>query len=89
MEHAPSNARHRTGLLCFRVGGSISRLTMSVEYLIVCQYRIDIMQVGWIVCAFFSLVATFASFWLIGKHLKWYTNVSRLDEVVMCAHCSP
>jgi hypothetical protein len=34
-------------------------------------------QVGWIVCAFFSMVATVTSFWLIGKHLRWYTNVSR------------
>ncbi|EIN06704.1 DUF300-domain-containing protein [Punctularia strigosozonata HHB-11173 SS5] len=31
-------------------------------------------QVGWIVSGFFMMVAIVASFWLINKHLQWYTN---------------
>ncbi|EPQ55002.1 DUF300-domain-containing protein [Gloeophyllum trabeum ATCC 11539] len=31
-------------------------------------------HVGWIVCGFFTLVSLVASFWLINKHLQWYTN---------------
>ncbi|KAJ2916305.1 hypothetical protein MD484_g4124, partial [Candolleomyces efflorescens] len=33
-----------------------------------------ISQVGWIVCGSFTAVAAVASFWLINKHLQWYTN---------------
>ncbi|KAJ7496997.1 organic solute transporter Ostalpha-domain-containing protein [Mycena latifolia] len=31
-------------------------------------------HVGWIVAGFFTLVAVIASFWLVNKHLQWYTN---------------
>lgn len=31
-------------------------------------------HVGWIVAGGFATVATVASFWLIDKHLQWYTN---------------
>lgn len=31
-------------------------------------------DVGWIITGFFTIVATVASFWLINKHLQWYTN---------------
>ncbi|KAI0032129.1 organic solute transporter Ostalpha-domain-containing protein, partial [Vararia minispora EC-137] len=31
-------------------------------------------DVGWIVCTFFTLIACGVSFWLINKHLMWYTN---------------
>ncbi|KAJ2931295.1 hypothetical protein H1R20_g5808, partial [Candolleomyces eurysporus] len=31
-------------------------------------------HVGWIVCGSFTAVAAVASFWLIDKHLQWYTN---------------
>ncbi|OBZ74228.1 hypothetical protein A0H81_05950 [Grifola frondosa] len=32
------------------------------------------MRVGWIVSGCFTIVAMVASFWLINKHLQWYTN---------------
>ncbi|THV07774.1 DUF300-domain-containing protein [Dendrothele bispora CBS 962.96] len=31
-------------------------------------------HVGWIVSSFFTIVAIIASFWLINKHLQWYTD---------------
>ncbi|KAF8160849.1 organic solute transporter Ostalpha-domain-containing protein [Crassisporium funariophilum] len=31
-------------------------------------------HVGWIISGSFALAATFISFWLISKHLRWYTN---------------
>lgn len=31
-------------------------------------------DVGWIVSGFFTIIATVTSFWLINKHLQWYTN---------------
>ncbi|KAF7362162.1 hypothetical protein MVEN_00562300 [Mycena venus] len=31
-------------------------------------------HVGWIVAGFFTIVATITSFWLVNKHLVWYTN---------------
>ncbi|KAJ6558437.1 organic solute transporter Ostalpha-domain-containing protein [Mycena vulgaris] len=31
-------------------------------------------HVGWIVAGFFTVVAVIASFWLVNKHLRWYTN---------------
>ncbi|KAF7782359.1 hypothetical protein Agabi119p4_1735 [Agaricus bisporus var. burnettii] len=31
-------------------------------------------HVGWIVTGCFTVVATIASFWLVNKHLQWYTN---------------
>ncbi|KAJ7129004.1 organic solute transporter Ostalpha-domain-containing protein [Mycena crocata] len=31
-------------------------------------------HVGWIVAGFFTVVAVIASFWLVNKHLQWYTN---------------
>ncbi|KAF5325855.1 hypothetical protein D9611_000018 [Ephemerocybe angulata] len=31
-------------------------------------------HIGWIICGCFTAVATVASFWLINKHLQWYTN---------------
>ncbi|KAL4266333.1 DUF300-domain-containing protein [Pleurotus pulmonarius] len=35
---------------------------------------IQVYHVGWIIAGFFAAVATVASFWLINKHLQWYTN---------------
>ncbi len=32
-------------------------------------------HVGWIVATSFTLIAMATSFWLIIKHLQWYTNV--------------
>jgi hypothetical protein len=32
-------------------------------------------DVGWIVSGFFTVIAIVTSFWLINKHLQWYTNV--------------
>ena len=32
-------------------------------------------DVGWIITGFFTIVATVVSFWLINKHLQWYTVV--------------
>jgi hypothetical protein len=50
------------------------------------SHRIDWTQtsfvahdVGWIITAFFTIVATVASFWLINKHLQWYTVVRSLS----------
>ncbi|KAI0794133.1 organic solute transporter Ostalpha-domain-containing protein [Fomes fomentarius] len=31
-------------------------------------------NIGWIVSSAFTLIAIGVSFWLIGKHLQWYTN---------------
>ncbi|KAI0072425.1 DUF300-domain-containing protein [Panus rudis PR-1116 ss-1] len=31
-------------------------------------------HVGWIITGFFTIVAIMTSFWLINKHLQWYTN---------------
>ncbi|KAJ7287291.1 DUF300-domain-containing protein [Mycena rebaudengoi] len=31
-------------------------------------------HVGWIVAAFFTITAMVTSFWLVAKHLRWYTN---------------
>ncbi|GLB37386.1 putative organic solute transporter Ostalpha [Lyophyllum shimeji] len=31
-------------------------------------------HVGWIIAGFFAMVATGVSFWLVDKHLQWYTN---------------
>ncbi|KAG9220647.1 hypothetical protein CCMSSC00406_0003746 [Pleurotus cornucopiae] len=35
---------------------------------------IQVYHVGWIIAGFFAAVATVASFWLINKHIQWYTN---------------
>ncbi|TFK88433.1 DUF300-domain-containing protein [Polyporus arcularius HHB13444] len=37
---------------------------------VVIQYH----HIGWIVCSALTLVAMGVSFWLINKHLRWYTN---------------
>ncbi|TFK75468.1 DUF300-domain-containing protein [Pluteus cervinus] len=34
----------------------------------------QIYHVGWIICGFFTIIATVVSFWLVNKHLRWYTN---------------
>ncbi|KAF8653287.1 hypothetical protein AX16_003989 [Volvariella volvacea WC 439] len=34
----------------------------------------QVYHVGWIICGFFTLIATVVSFWLVNKHLQWYTN---------------
>ncbi|KAJ7125042.1 organic solute transporter Ostalpha-domain-containing protein, partial [Mycena epipterygia] len=31
-------------------------------------------QVGWIIAGFFTVIAVITSFWLVNKHLQWYTN---------------
>lgn len=31
-------------------------------------------HIGWIIAGFFTIVATAVSFWLVNKHLQWYTN---------------
>ncbi|KDQ55177.1 hypothetical protein JAAARDRAFT_208908 [Jaapia argillacea MUCL 33604] len=38
--------------------------------------------VGWIVSGFFAAVAIAASFWLINKHLQWYTNKKEQRYIV-------
>jgi hypothetical protein len=39
-------------------------------------------DVGWIVCGFFTLIASTASFWLIWKHLTYYTCPSQQRHIV-------
>ncbi|KAI0312894.1 organic solute transporter Ostalpha-domain-containing protein, partial [Amylostereum chailletii] len=39
-------------------------------------------DVGWIVCAFFTIVACVTSFWLVNKHLQWYTNKKEQRYIV-------
>ncbi|KAI0061163.1 DUF300-domain-containing protein [Artomyces pyxidatus] len=39
-------------------------------------------DVGWIICGFFTIVASITSFWLIGKHLQWYTNKAEQRYIV-------
>ncbi|KAI9064028.1 hypothetical protein FKP32DRAFT_588534 [Trametes sanguinea] len=41
-------------------------------------------HIGWIVSSAFTLVAMGVSFWLIDKHIRWYTNV----EIRAALHCS-
>ncbi|KAJ7729523.1 organic solute transporter Ostalpha-domain-containing protein [Mycena maculata] len=31
-------------------------------------------HVGWIVAGFFTIISVITSFWLVNKHLQWYTN---------------
>ncbi|KAJ7039115.1 organic solute transporter Ostalpha-domain-containing protein [Mycena alexandri] len=31
-------------------------------------------HVGWIIAGFFTVIAVITSFWLVDKHLQWYTN---------------
>jgi len=31
-------------------------------------------HVGWIVAGFFTIIACVTSFWLVDRHLQWYTN---------------
>ncbi|TFY76511.1 hypothetical protein EWM64_g7501 [Hericium alpestre] len=38
--------------------------------------------VGWIVCASFTIIAIVTSFWLINKHLQWYTNKQEQRYIV-------
>ena len=39
-------------------------------------------DVGWIICGFFSLIATTASFWLVWKHLTYYTCPQQQRHIV-------
>ncbi|CAK5281816.1 unnamed protein product, partial [Mycena citricolor] len=39
-------------------------------------------QVGWIVAALFTLAAMVTSFWLVNKHLSWYTNKREQRHIV-------
>lgn len=39
-------------------------------------------QIGWIVSGCFTIAAVVISFWLIGKHLQWYTNVCLIASSV-------
>jgi len=39
-------------------------------------------DVGWLVSGFFTIVAIVASFWLINKHLQWYTNKAEQRYIV-------
>ncbi|EJD46875.1 DUF300-domain-containing protein, partial [Auricularia subglabra TFB-10046 SS5] len=39
-------------------------------------------HVGWIVSGFFASVAVVTSFWLIDKHLVWYTNKAQQRQIV-------
>jgi hypothetical protein len=45
-------------------------------------------DVGWVVCSFFTIIACAVSFWLINKHLMWYTNV-RLRSSCLAAYSNP
>ncbi|KAH9996669.1 organic solute transporter Ostalpha-domain-containing protein [Russula compacta] len=40
-------------------------------------------DVGWVIASFFTIVATATSFWLINKHLQWYTNVHIIRLLLM------
>ncbi|TRM61916.1 organic solute transporter Ostalpha-domain-containing protein [Schizophyllum amplum] len=39
-------------------------------------------HIGWIVAGFFTLIACGVSFWLIDKHLQWYTNKHEQRHIV-------
>lgn len=39
-----------------------------------------LLQIGWLVSGVFTIAATVISFWLMNKHLQWYTNVSVPSE---------
>ncbi|KAF8518204.1 organic solute transporter Ostalpha-domain-containing protein [Gautieria morchelliformis] len=39
-------------------------------------------DVGWIVAGIFTVVATVVSFWIIGKHLMWYTKKRQQRYIV-------
>ncbi|KAJ6497755.1 organic solute transporter Ostalpha-domain-containing protein [Mycena sanguinolenta] len=39
-------------------------------------------HVGWLIAGFFTVVATITSFWLVNKHLVWYTNKKEQRYIV-------
>ncbi|KAJ7074400.1 organic solute transporter Ostalpha-domain-containing protein [Mycena amicta] len=39
-------------------------------------------HVGWIVASFFTIIAVITSFWLVNKHLQWYTNKKEQRYIV-------
>ncbi|KAJ7209681.1 organic solute transporter Ostalpha-domain-containing protein, partial [Mycena pura] len=39
-------------------------------------------HVGWIVASFFTAIAVVTSFWLVNKHLQWYTNKREQRQIV-------
>lgn len=60
-------------LIIFRISSSC--MNNSTYYNFVFFLRLP--QVGWLVTGFFTIIATVTSFWLINKHLQWYTNVCK------------
>ncbi|PPQ62953.1 hypothetical protein CVT24_006193 [Panaeolus cyanescens] len=47
-------------------------------------------HIGWIVSGCFALIAIITSFWLVRKHLQWYTNPAYAEtRTKMCAHLPP
>ncbi|TFK23673.1 DUF300-domain-containing protein [Coprinopsis marcescibilis] len=39
-------------------------------------------HVGWLLCGVFAVISTGVSFWLIDKHLQWYTNKKEQRYIV-------
>ncbi|KAF7375876.1 hypothetical protein MSAN_00002000 [Mycena sanguinolenta] len=39
-------------------------------------------HVGWLIAGFFTIIATITSFWLVNKHLVWYTNKKEQRYIV-------
>ena len=37
-------------------------------------------QIGWIIAGSFAIISTITSWWLINKHLQWYTYVCFLTN---------
>jgi hypothetical protein len=63
----------------FKVCGGHTISTCSLTELIGRKTHFVAHDVGWIITGFFTIVATVASFWLINKHLQWYTIVRSLS----------
>ena len=69
-----------------RVSVSSRRETCVPESRLDRQILIFTSQIGWIVSGCFTILAVAISFWLIGKHLQWYTNVRSANLVLEVNH---
>ncbi len=72
--HLSSNTtatNSRTSLIVHHV----CKLTVIISHLLS-----SLLQIGWLVSGVFTIAATVISFWLMNKHLQWYTNVSVPSE---------
>ncbi|KAL0065644.1 hypothetical protein AAF712_007285 [Marasmius tenuissimus] len=70
-EHSESNER------CFKHRAEDGPSLLQHGNLVIQTHHI-----GWIIASFFTLVATGVSIWLVGKHLKWYTNKREQRHIV-------